>query len=71
MKTPDINTISKEIIGLSYDETINYFKNLNSKVYFRPIQMDNIILWKDDDHDKTRCNIIFSNNKVLQVDGWY
>ena len=64
--------ITKEIIGLTYEETINYFKELSGeKYYFRPIQMDNIILWKDSDLDNKRCNIIFINRKVDKIDGWY
>ncbi len=66
------NNISNEIIGLTYEETIKYFNQLSGeKYYFRPIQMDNIILWKDDYLDYYRCNIIFINNRVDKIDGWY
>ncbi len=66
------DTISKEIIGLTYEDTIEYFNQLTeSKFYFRPVQMDNIILWKDDNMDYYRCNIVFINNIVNQIDGWY
>ncbi len=63
------NRINKEIIGLTYQETINYFNHM--QYYFRPIQMDDIILWKDDDFDPSRCNIRFVDNKVDKIDGWY
>ncbi len=65
------DSIKKDIIGLSYDKTIIYFSELNNKMYFRPVQMDNVILWKDNDYNESRCNILFENNKVIQIDGWY
>lgn len=66
------NQIAKDVMGLTYEQTINYFKKfIDSKYYFRPIQIDDVKLWKDNELDILRCNIIFSNNKVIKIDGWY
>lgn len=61
--------IENDIIGLTYQETTDFFKN--KKYYFRPIKIDNIILFKDEDIDNHRCNVIVVNNIIIKVDGWY
>lgn len=66
------NQIEEDVMGLTYEQTKNYFKKIiDSKYYFRPIQIDDIKLWKDNYLDILRCNIIFANNKVIKIDGWY
>lgn len=68
----DQEKISKDIIGLSYEETIEYFnKFMKTKYYFRPIKIDDINLWKDNEQDILRCNVTFVTNKVTKIDGWY
>jgi len=62
--------INETIIGFTYKETINYFVNIKP-LYFRPIKINNTVLFKDDNFDLNRCNIIFENSRVILVDGWY
>lgn len=66
--------IERDIIGVTYQETIKYFdqfKKSNIKYYFRPIRIDNNELWVDKDKDDLRCNIIVKKNLIYRIDGWY
>lgn len=66
----NIELIETQICGLTYEETIIYFKNIKP-LYFRPIMINNSTLIKDNNNDTNRCNIIFKNNVVTLIDGWY
>ena len=66
--------IKKDILGITYQETITYFnkfKDCNTKYYFRPIQIDNNVFWLDKDKDILRCNVIVKNNLIHKIVGWY
>lgn len=66
--------IEKDVLGTTYQETINYFnkfKNSDTKYYFRPIQIDNNMLWLDKETDILRCNVIVKNNIIHKIKGWY
>lgn len=66
--------IEQNIIGLTYGETIQFFKKFvgtDKPYYFRPIQIGDSILLLDDKTDYFRCNLIFTNGVVSKIDGWY
>ncbi len=66
--------IETKILGLSYPETILFFKSICTKeepYSFRPIKIDNIDLWIDNEKDLYRCNVIISNYTIIKIDGWY
>ncbi len=62
--------IQQELIGLTYGQTIDYFKKIKP-LYFRPIKINGIELYTDLLTDNNRCNIIFENTKVIYISGWY
>ncbi len=66
--------IHKDILGITYQETIKYFDQFsksNIKYYFRPIRIDNKDLWFDNKKDELRCNVIVKKNLIYRIDGWY
>lgn len=66
--------INRDILEKTFQETIEYFnkfKNCDVKYYFRPIQIDNNVLWLDKEKDILRCNVIVKNNLIYKIDGWY
>ena len=66
--------IEKDIICVTYQETIKYFeqfKKSNTKYYFRPIRIDNTDLWFEKEKDDLRCNVIIKKNFIYRIDGWY
>jgi hypothetical protein len=65
----DKHTIEQKIINVPYKELDSIFKK--TEYYFRPIIYNKTELWKDNDIDNKRCNIIVENDKVYKIDGWY
>lgn len=61
--------LEKLIINLPYKELSLLFKNTG--FYYRPVIYNDTILWKDEDKEDNRCNIIVENNIVIKIDGWY
>lgn len=65
----DKQILEKKIINVAYNDLINIFNK--TTYYFRPIIYNGTTLWKDDKNDEKRCNIIFQNDRVYKIDGWY
>jgi hypothetical protein len=60
--------IHKDILGITYQETIMYFDKFSKsdiKYYFRPIRIDNTDLWFEKEKDELRCNVIVK--KILFI----
>lgn len=61
--------IEKIIINQAYEDLTLLFKNTG--FCYRPVKVNGNVLWKDEDIENNRCNIIVENDKVVKVDGWY
>jgi len=70
----DKDLLAEQIIGLTYDDAINFFKSIKiDKItyYLRPIKINNMVLLKDKLIDENRCNVVIEGGIIKSIDGWF
>lgn len=71
----DKELLAEQIIGLTYDDAINFFKSIRidkfNYYYLRPIKINNMVLLKDKSIDENRCNVVIEGGVIKSIDGWF
>jgi len=70
----DKELLAEQIIGLTYDDAIHFFKSIKiDKInyYLRPIKINNMVLLKDKIIDENRCNVVIEGGIIKSIDGWF